>query len=55
LVPIILITTLLAALMQILEGVILAAWLDELGNLADFVKTNPSAQDLLLRAQGILN
>ena len=39
--------TLLAALTQVLEGVILAAWLDELGNLADFAKTNPSAQDLL--------
>ena len=47
--------TLLAALTQVLEGIILAAWLDELGDLADFAKTNPSAQDLLLRAQSILN
>jgi hypothetical protein len=47
--------TLLAALTQILEGIILGAWLDELGDLADFAKTNPSAQDLLLRAQNILN
>jgi hypothetical protein len=45
----------LAALTQILEGIILGAWLDELGDLADFAKTNPSAQDLLLRAQNILN
>ena len=47
--------TLLAALTQVLEGIILAAWLDELGDLADFAKTNPSAQDLLLRAHSILN
>lgn len=47
--------TLLAALTQVLEGIILAAWLDELGDLADFAETNPSAQDLLLRAQSILN
>ncbi|KAF8503300.1 hypothetical protein F5888DRAFT_1917408 [Russula emetica] len=47
--------TLSAALTQVLEGIILAAWLDELGDLADFAKTNPSAQDLLLRAQRILN
>jgi hypothetical protein len=47
--------TLLAALTQVLEGIILGAWLDELGDLAEFAKTNPSAQDLLLRAQSILN
>jgi len=47
--------TLLAALTQVLEGIILAAWLDKLGDLADFAKTNPSAQDLLLRAHSILN
>ena len=47
--------TLLAALTQVLEGVILTAWLDELRNLADFAKTNPSAQNLLLQAQHILN
>ena len=47
--------TLLAALTQVLEGIILGAWLDELGNLGDFAKTKPSAQDLLLRAHSILN
>ena len=47
--------TLLAALTQILEGVILNAWIDELGDLASFAKTKPSAQDLLFRAQSILN
>jgi hypothetical protein len=47
--------TLLAALTQILEGVILSAWLDELGDLANFAKTKPSAQNLLLRAQNLLN
>lgn len=47
--------TLLAALTQILEGIILSAWLDELGDLAKFAKTKPSAQDLLFRAQSILN
>ena len=47
--------SLLAALTQILEGVILGAWLDELGDLANFVETKPSAQDLLSRAQNILN
>ena len=47
--------SLLAALTQILEGVILGAWLDELGDLANFAETKPSAQDLLSRAQNILN
>ena len=47
--------TLLAALTQVLEGIILGAWLDELGDLSGFAKTNPSAEDLLLRAQSILN
>jgi hypothetical protein len=47
--------TLLAALTQVLEGIILGAWLDDLGDLGNFAKTSPSAQDLLLRAQGILN
>ena len=47
--------TLLAALTQVLEGIILGAWLDELGNLSDFAKTKPSAQDLLLQAHSILN
>ena len=47
--------SLLAALTQVLEGIILGAWLDELGNLADFAKTAPSAQDLLRRAECILN
>ena len=47
--------TLLAALTQVLEGIILGAWLDDLGDLGNFAKTRPSAQDLLLRAQGILN
>ncbi|KAH9956052.1 hypothetical protein BGW80DRAFT_1187891, partial [Lactifluus volemus] len=46
---------LLAALTQVLEGIILGAWLDELGDFAEFAKMNPSAQDLLLRAQSILN
>jgi hypothetical protein len=48
--------TLLAALTQVLEGIILAAWLDELeGDLSGFAKTNPSTKDLLIRAQSILN
>lgn len=47
--------TLLAALTQILEGIILSAWIDELGDLANFARTKPSAQDLLFHAQTILN
>ena len=47
--------TLLAALTQVLEGIILGAWLDELGSLGDFAKTNPSAQELLIQAKTILN
>jgi hypothetical protein len=47
--------TLFAALSQILEGIILNAWRDELGNLRDYAKTNPSAEDLLLHAKKILN
>ena len=47
--------TLLAALTQVLEGIILGTWLDDLGNLGNFAKMRPSAQDLLLRAQGFLN
>jgi hypothetical protein len=47
--------TLLAALTQILDGVILSAWMDEVGNLATFAGTKPSAQDLHLHAQNILN
>ena len=47
--------TLLVALTQILEGIILSAWIDELGDLASSAKTKPSAQDLLFRAQSILN
>jgi hypothetical protein len=46
---------LLTALSQILEGIVLNAWQDELGNLNDFTKTNPNAQDLLLHAKNILN
>jgi hypothetical protein len=47
--------TLLAALTQILEGIIISAWLDEVGELANFAKTKPSGQDLLKHAQNILN
>jgi hypothetical protein len=47
--------TLLAALSQILEGVFLNAWRDELGDLNDYVKMNPTAQDLLFHTKNILN
>lgn len=47
--------TLLAALTQVLEGIILGAWLDELGSIGGFAKMNPSAQELLIRAKTILN
>lgn len=47
--------TLFAALSQILEGIILNAWRDELGNLKDYAKTKPKSQDLLLHAKSILN
>lgn len=47
--------TLLAALTQILEGIILNAWRDKLGNLNDYAMTNPSACDLLLHAKNILS
>jgi hypothetical protein len=47
--------TLMVALKQVLESVILGAWLNELGDLAGFAKTNPSAENLLCQAQGILN
>jgi hypothetical protein len=46
--------TLLAALTQILEGIIISAWLDEVGEIAKFAKTKPSVQDLLHHAQNIL-
>lgn len=47
--------TLLAALTQILEGIILNAWRDELGDLNDYAKTSPDAEDLLLHARNILS
>jgi hypothetical protein len=40
---------------RILEGVFLNAWRDELGDLNDYAKTNPTAQDLLFHAKNILN
>jgi hypothetical protein len=47
--------TLLVALTQILKGIILDAWLDELGDLANFAKMKPSAQDFLFHARSFLN
>jgi hypothetical protein len=46
--------TLLAALTQILHGIVLNGWQQELGDFEDFAKTSPTAQDLLHRAQNVL-
>jgi hypothetical protein len=46
--------TLLAALIQILDGLIINAWKNEVGNFSDFATTNPTPQDLLRHAQNIL-
>ena len=45
----------MAALSQILEGVFLNAWQDELGDLNDYAKMNPTVQDLLFHAKNILD
>jgi hypothetical protein len=47
--------TLFAAMSQILEGIVLDAWRDELGSLKGYAKTKPKAQDLLLRAKNVLS
>jgi hypothetical protein len=46
--------TLLAALTQILEGLILNAWRIECGNLDAYASSNPSAEDILAKAHCIL-
>ena len=46
--------TLLAALSQILEGLILNAWRIECGNLNAYASLNPSAEDIIAKAHSVL-
>ena len=46
--------TLLAALTQILHGVIMNGWRTEVGDLDDFAKTKPTPQSLLRHAENVL-
>ena len=47
--------TLLSSLMQIIDGLVLNAWRAECGSLEDYAKSKPSPDEILQRAQVILN